>query len=94
MKAEQALTQWKQERDSQIRQRRTNNEIEEKQYHALIEEHRKGDNPWERVVDNINLGGAQAVSSQGKDMTRMKAAILARKADITKAGGMKNVKML
>lgn len=45
-------------------------------------------------MDNISLGGTQALSASGKDMSRMKQAILARKADITKAGGMQNVKML
>ena len=44
-------------------------------------------------MDNIELT-ANAVSASGKDMSRMKAAILARKADITKAGGMANAKML
>ena len=56
-----------------------------------MEKHRLGNNPWERVVDNISL---KEVSANGKDMSRMKAAILARKADITKAGGMQNIKML
>ena len=60
----------------------------------MIEEHRKGNNPWERVVDNCNFSPSIAVSAGGKDMSRMKSAILARKSDITKAGGMQNSKML
>ena len=60
----------------------------------MIEEHRKGNNPWERVVDNCDFTSANAVSAGGKDMSRMKAAILARKSDITKAGGMSQAKML
>jgi hypothetical protein len=58
-----------------------------------VEEHRRGNNPWERVVDNCNMS-ASALSSSGKDMSRMKAAMLARKADITKAGGMPQQQML
>jgi len=39
------------------------------------------------------MAGA-GITSSGKDMSRMKAAMLARKADITKAGGMKPQQML
>jgi hypothetical protein len=45
------------------------------------------------VVDNCNFTPS-ATSVGGKDMSRMKAAILSRKADITKAGGMQAMKML
>ena len=45
-------------------------------------------------MDNCNFSPSIAVSAGGKDMSRMKSAILARKSDITKAGGMQNSKML
>jgi len=44
-------------------------------------------NHWEKVCSNIDL--THQVSS-GKDMSRMRAAMLARKADLTKANA-KNI---
>lgn len=54
----------------------------------MIEESRRSDNPWQRVVDNVDLGSANssATSTSGRDMTRMKQAMLARKSDLTRAG--------
>ena len=40
-----------------------------------------------RIVDNCEMNASQYVG--GKDVSRMRAAMLARKDDITKAGGMK-----
>ena len=45
-------------------------------------------------MDNCDFTSSVAVSASGKDMSRMKAAILTRKTDITKAGGMDKAKML
>ena len=50
------------------------------------EEERTGNNPWERVIDNCDLT-VQGVNAGGHDKTRMKHAMLNRKADIT-AGGL------
>ena len=44
-------------------------------------------NPWEKVCSNIDL---TYTVSAGKDMSRMRAAMLARKADLTKANA-KNI---
>lgn len=54
-KAEGELAQWKDERTKQIELRRSNNQELERQHHATIDEHRKGNNPWERVIDNCEL---------------------------------------
>ena len=44
-------------------------------------------NPWERVIDNCEMNASQYVGT--KDVSRMRQAMIARKADITKKGGMK-----
>ena len=49
------------------------------------EDERQSSNAWERVVENCDLS-TQGVVANGKDKTRMKQAMLNRKADIA-AGG-------
>lgn len=44
-------------------------------------------NPWERVVSNVEINSSQYVGSW--DVTRMRAAMISRKNDITKSGGAK-----
>ena len=45
------------------------------------EEERTSNNPWERVIDNCDLS-VQGVNAGGHDKSRMKHAMLNRKADI------------
>ena len=45
------------------------------------EDERQSSNAWERVVENCDLS-TQGVVANGKDKTRMKQAMLNRKADI------------
>jgi len=45
---------------------------------------RNGPNPWERVVSNCDMNGASYVG--GADVTTMRRAMIARKADLTKGG--------
>jgi hypothetical protein len=40
-------------------------------------------NPWERVASNVELNSSQYVGQA--DVARMRQAMIARKADITKA---------
>lgn len=54
---------------------------------AELDQAKSGKNPWVRIVDNCEMNASQYVG--GKDVSRMRAAMLARKDDITKAGGMK-----
>jgi hypothetical protein len=41
-------------------------------------------NPWQRVCANVEFTAA-ATTVSGKDVSRMKQAMLARKADLTQA---------
>lgn len=58
----------------------------------MIEKARNGPNPWERVVNNCEMNSSQYVG--GADVSRMRQAMLQRKSDITKAGGMNKVKAM
>lgn len=86
-KAEEVLAQIKGSNQKQITQRRQTNAENEAQFFSLREEQRKGHNPWERVNENCDFSTSS--SAGGKDMSRMKQVMQARKTDITKAGGLK-----
>jgi len=45
-------------------------------------ENRKSMNPWQRVCANVDFTSA-ATTTGGKDVSRMKSAMLARKQDLT-----------
>ena len=49
-----------------------------------METARKGPNPWDRVISNCDMNSASYVG--GADVTRMRQAMIARKADLTKGG--------
>ena len=80
-----AIQEWQKEREGQIGLRKQNNEEHERQFYAKREDERKGGNPWERVTENCDLTN-QGVIAGGKDKSRMKQAMLNRKAD-NSAGG-------
>ena len=61
-------------------------------HHENVQKQRSGANPWERVIANCEMNSSQYVG--GADVTRMRQAMIARKADITKSGGMNNKTMM
>jgi hypothetical protein len=81
------LLAWQSERRKQIELRRLTNKTMEEE--GLKEKKRLKDttNPWERVVSNVELNAGQYVGLA--DVARMRQAMVARKADLTKAGGKK-----
>jgi hypothetical protein len=44
-------------------------------------------NPWERIMSNVEINSSKYVG--GWDVSRMRQAMVSRKNDITKSGGMK-----
>jgi hypothetical protein len=44
-------------------------------------------NPWERIMSNVEINQSKYVG--GWDVARMRQAMISRKNDITKSGGMK-----
>ena len=88
-KGREDLQKWQADRQKQTELRRSNNKQSEVDF--LNERKRLKDttNPWERVVSNVEINSSQYVG--GADVSRMRQAMIARKSDITKSGGlMKN----
>jgi hypothetical protein len=61
----------------------------ENQFKTRTDEERQSNNPWERVTANCDLT-LQGVSAGGHDKTRMKQAMLNRKADLNAGGSVVN----
>lgn len=83
-KGREDLVKWGGERQKQIELRKKTNLEQEKSYHEQVQVQRNGPNPWDRVVAHCEMNSASYVG--GADVTRMRQAMIARKADITKAG--------
>ena len=89
IKGKEDLEKWNQSRKKETELRRSQNADQEKIYHEQVQIQRNGPNPWERVVANCDMNSASYVG--GADVTRMRAAMLARKGDMTKQGGAKKM---
>ena len=84
---QQALDEWKKKREAEVSGRVKVNQQETEDYQNSEQRAKDAGNPWERVIDNCEMNPSQYVGS--KDVTRMRQAMIGRKADITKRGGMK-----
>ncbi len=78
---------WAGDRKKQLELRGQQNAEAERAYHEGVKKQRDGPNPWERVVANCEMNSSQYVG--GADVGRMRQAMQARKADITKGVGKK-----
>ena len=87
LKGKELLDKWKNEQDQQTAGRRVTNQQEAEQYKQSMINAKNSNNPWIRVVDNCEMNPNQYIGS--KDVTRMRQAMIARKSDITKKGGLK-----
>ena len=85
--AQKKLLEWKKNRDSQTQGKKQTNQEEAALKQKEQDMAKAGNNPWVRIIDNCEMNASQYVG--GKDVSRMRAAMLSRKNDITKAGGMK-----
>jgi len=74
------LSTFKSERANQIEQSRLNNIQVELGRKAQNAADRDSTNQWERVCNNCNLNSS--MTPGGRDLTRMKTAMLNRKADL------------
>lgn len=81
------IDKWTAQRKREIEQQLKTNEENEKMHHENVTAQRNGPNPWDRVVSNCDMNSASYVG--GADVTRMRQAMIARKADLTKSGGQK-----
>lgn len=81
------LGKWSQQRQKEIDLRKNTNVESQAMYHENLKAQRNGPNPWERVISNCEMNGSQYVG--GGDVTRMRQAMIARKADLTKGAAGK-----
>ena len=81
-----ALGQWKDQYAKGIDTTKKQNEEEIELQKNAHEESKKGNNPWNRVIDNCEVNPDKYIGD--KDVSRMRQVMIARKADITKQGGM------
>ena len=88
-KGREDLQRWGDDRKKQLDLRRKQNAEGEKAYHEGVQKQRDGPNPWERVVANCEMNGSQYVGAA--DVSRMRQAMQARKADITKGVAKKTM---
>lgn len=80
------LKEWQATRQSQILQRRANNQLMQENAEKEAAEMKQSQNPWQRICANVEFTST-ATTPSGKDVSRMKAAMLARKADLTQKQG-------
>ena len=57
----------------------------EKGREAETEQDREGMNPWERIIKNCDM--TKTLSPGGHDLSRMKSAMINRKADLSNKDG-------
>ena len=81
------MTEWKQQRQAEIETKRKQNLVETEERNNELKQAKLANNPWVRIVDNCEMQAGSYVG--GKDVSRMRQAMIARKADITKKGSMK-----
>ena len=92
LKAKDELDAWEVQRSKQIAAQHNVNQQMQQQFFEDRETKRSGVNPWDRVVENCEMTAAQYVG--GADVARMRQAMIARKNDVTKAGGMNKVAIM
>lgn len=78
--ARQELDDWYQQKNTERQARSKQNKEEEWAYLQTREEHKKSKNPWEKIVDNVEINPTKYLGK--KDVTRMRQAMLARKGDL------------
>lgn len=81
-KARKDLEDWYGKRDLDRQAKSKQNKEEEWAYLKTREEHKNSKNPWENIIDNVEINQNKYLGS--RDVTRMRAAMLARKADLKK----------
>lgn len=80
------LSQWAGDRRRQVDQRGQSNKQQEEQFIQERKRLKQTQNPWEKVVSNVEINSSQYVGQA--DVTRMRQAMIARKKDITKGANI------
>lgn len=62
--------------------KRKQNKDEEWAFLRSRDEHKKSKNPWEKIIDNVEIDARRYIGN--KDVSRMRQAMIARKQDLKK----------
>lgn len=83
-KAREELKEFYDDKNRERMARSKQNKEEEWAYINKRDEHKKSKNPWEKIIDNVEINQSKYLGT--KDVTRMRQAMLARKADLKNQG--------
>lgn len=83
-KAQEELNEWYSKKNTAGEARRKQNKEEEWAFLQTREEHKKSKNPWEKIIDNVEIDPRKYLGT--KDVTRMRQAMVSRKQDLKKSG--------
>lgn len=83
-KAREELKDWYDDKDRERVTRSKQNKEEEWAFIQTRDEHKKSKNPWEKIVDNVEINANKYLGT--RDVTRMRQAMQARKNDIKSQG--------
>ena len=86
MTAKQQLDEWQASWQKNIHNKKAENKREAEEQLETMKESKKGNNPWVRVCENSEMDSQKYIGD--KEVSRMRESMIARKADITKKGGM------
>jgi hypothetical protein len=81
-KGQDELNKFYAEKAKDIASKRKQNKEEEWALLKAREEHKKSKNPWEKIVDNVEIDARKYLGK--KDVSRMRQAMIARKQDMRK----------
>ena len=90
MKGQQWLAEWKNKADGVVSQARLVNQQEAENRANEQEKAKQAGNPWVYICNNCNLSRDGYLGEH--DVTSLRNAMVNRRDDITKSGGMKKVK--
>lgn len=80
MEARTELDNWYSQKNTEREAKSRQNKEEEWAYLQTRDEHKKSKNPWEKIVDNVEINPNKYLGN--KDVSRMRQAMLARKGDL------------
>jgi hypothetical protein len=81
-KAQDELNKFYSDKNKEIAAKRKQNKEEEWALLQSREAHKKSKNPWEKIIDNVEIDARKYLGK--KDVGRMRQAMLARKQDLRK----------
>lgn len=78
--AELKLREWEDKRKEDIIQKKEQNKVEEEAFNEYRRKLNTSDNPWEKVVSNVDIKEGDYLGS--KDVTRMRLSMVSRRKDV------------